>query len=116
MIRLLVCGSRDWTNRESIRKEIVKLNPSVVIEGEQRGADIIARDIARELGIEVMPFHAEWTIYGRRAGPIRNQKMLDEAHPNLVLAFPLPSSKGTWDMIRRARAAGIEVKIIANNP
>ena len=116
MIRLLVCGSRNWTNRTTMKEEIVKCNPSVIIQGKARGADRMSEEIAVELGIEVEGYAAEWNIYGRRAGPIRNQKMLDEAHPNLVLAFPLPSSKGTWDMIRRARAAGIEVKIIANNP
>ena len=116
MIRLLVCGSRDWTNKEVIREEIVKLNPSVIIEGGARGADKIAREIAIELEIDVMEYPAEWDKYEEGAGPIRNQQMLDEAYPNLVLAFPLPDSRGTWDMIRRARAAGIEVKIIENSP
>ncbi|KKL09598.1 hypothetical protein LCGC14_2564270, partial [marine sediment metagenome] len=101
---------------EVIREEIVKLNPSVIIEGGARGADKIAREIAIELEIDVMEYPAEWDKYGEGAGPIRNQQMLDEAYPNLVLAFPLPDSRGTWDMIRRARAAGIEVKIIENSP
>ena len=116
MIRLLVCGSRDWTDRDAIRKEILALSPSVVIEGGARGADRIAKEIAIELKIDVMEYPAEWNKYGKGAGPIRNQQMLDEAHPSLVLAFPLPDSKGTWDMIRRAQDAGIEVRIIENSP
>jgi hypothetical protein len=35
--------------------------------------------------------------------------MLDEGKPHCVLAFPLPSSRGTWDMVRRAKAAGLPV-------
>ena len=35
--------------------------------------------------------------------------MLDDFKPDLVIAFPLPSSIGTRDMIRRAKAACIEV-------
>ena len=116
MIRLLVCGSRGWTDKEVIREEILAIGPSVIIEGGARGADRIAKEIAIELGIDVMEYPAEWNKDGRGAGPIRNQQMLDEAYPNLVLAFPLPDSKGTWDMIRRAKAARVEVKIIENSP
>jgi len=50
---------------------------------------------------------ANWAELGRKAGPIRNQQMLDEGKPNLVVAFP--GGRGTADIVRRARAAGIEV-------
>jgi hypothetical protein len=64
------------------------------------------------LGIPVQPVPADWTTYGRAAGPIRNQRMLNEYHPNLVLAFPDPESRGTWDMVRRAEKANVEVRVI----
>lgn len=112
MIRLLVCGSRNWTDRTTMKEEIVKCNPSVIIQGKARGADRMSEEIAVELGIEVEGYAAEWNVYGKRAGPIRNQRMLDEGKPDKALAFPLPGSIGTWDMVRRARAARIEVKII----
>jgi hypothetical protein len=38
---------------------------------------------------------------------MRNQQMLDEGRPTLVVAFP--GGRGTADMMRRARVAGIEV-------
>ena len=86
-----------------------------VIEGEARGADYLARLAAEELGIRVLPFPAEWKKYGKRAGSIRNQRMLDEGKPNFVLAFhnDIGNSKGTRDMVKRARKAGILVEIIS---
>jgi hypothetical protein len=46
------------------------------------------------------------------AGGRRNQAMADaQPRARLCLAFPTPSSRGTWDMVRRATAAGIEVEV-----
>jgi hypothetical protein len=53
-------------------------------------------------------YKAEWDKHGRAAGPIRNQQMLDDGKPDLVLAFA--GGRGTDDMCRRAREAGIEVR------
>ncbi len=49
---------------------------------------------------------------GRRGGPLRNQRMLDEAKPDWVVAFPTEKSKGTWDMVRRAEKAGVPIWIV----
>ena len=89
MRKVLICGSRDWTAHEPIRAWLSKLQDmgfDTVIEGEARGADIIAREEAQLLGFTVMPFPANWRQFGRAAGPIRNRQMLDE-QPELVLAF-----------------------------
>lgn len=57
-------------------------------------------------------FPADWTRFGRAAGPIRNQAMID-AGADLCLAFPWPGARnaGTWDCARRAKAAGIRVEV-----
>ena len=67
----------------------------------------MAEDWAKVRGIECVVFHADRAKYGRAAGPIRNQQMLDEGRPTLVVAFP--DGRGTADMVRRARSAGVEV-------
>ena len=111
MTRVLICGDRNWTDREAIRLLVAKLKPGdVVIEGEARGADRIARDLAREAGIEIDPYPARWQRYGLAAGPVRNREMLTEGRPDLVLAFHdnLARSKGTRDMVTIARQAGVE--------
>ncbi len=110
-MRVLVCGSRKWTDYAVIEWRMKALPPwSVIIEGEARGVDRAARQIAKHLGLEVKPFPADWDKYGKAAGPIRNQQMLDEGKPDLVLAYPMPDSVGTQDMIERAKKAGIPVE------
>ncbi len=113
-MRILVCGDRNWTDKDKIKQTLALLQPDVVIEGEARGADTIGRKVAEGMGVEVLPFPAQWSRYGRAAGIMRNQQMLDEGKPTLVLAFhsDLPNSKGTKDMVRRARKAGIKTQVI----
>ena len=117
MERVLVCGDRNWTDPIIIMNELIKIMGNqgieVVIEGEQNGADILGKQAAERLGLTVLPFKANWRKYGLAAGPIRNQQMLKEGRPTLVLAFHpyLPGSKGTKHMVDIAMKAGIPVKI-----
>lgn len=76
------------------------------------GADAIAHRWAlrHKDEVEVVPYPADWTKHGLAAGPLRNQAMLDEQKPALVIAFP--GNKGTRDMVRRARAAHIPLWIV----
>src|SRR3972149_6405940 len=103
-MRVLICGDRNWTDVRTIRSWIAGLQEwgyTTLIEGEARGADSIARDEAILAGIKVLPFPANWAKYGRAAGPIRNQQMLDEGQPDLVVAFhnDIDNSKGTKNMV-----------------
>lgn len=84
--------------------------PSVVIHGGARGADSLAGEVATKAGVPVEVYPAQWEKHGRRAGPIRNQQMLDEGRPDVVLA--MPGGVGTADMVRRAKAAGLRVVVI----
>lgn len=114
-MRVLVCGDRNWTNYSIIRSVLESLPTStLIIEGEAKGADSIARDIAKMLGMTVIQFPADWTKYGKAAGPIRNRQMLKEGKPDRVIAFHsnISKSKGTADMVRVARQAGIPVEIV----
>lgn len=116
-MRVLVCGDRDWTDIGMIANELSKYPlGTVIIEGEARGADKIARAVAEELGFEVAKFPADWAKHHKAAGPIRNQQMLDEGKPDLVLAFHdnLMSSKGTLDMVKRARKASVIVDVFSH--
>lgn len=116
-MRLLVCGDRDWDDGLLIENEILKVkdNLKVVIEGEARGADSMARDAAEKHNIHVLKFPANWNLYRRAAGPIRNQKMLDEGNPTHVWAFHncINESRGTADMVLRSVKAGIPTRVYA---
>jgi hypothetical protein len=50
---------------------------------------------------------AEWEKFGKKAGFIRNEKMLALGKPDLVVAFP--GGVGTAMMVRLARKQGIRV-------
>ena len=115
-MRILICGDRDWSDRAAIDQVLLDLKPTLVIEGDARGADRMAGEAADALGIEKLVFPANWDKYKRAAGPIRNQQMLDEGHPDLVIAFHdnLAESKGTRDMVRRSMKAGLAVLLYAH--
>ena len=84
---------------------------ALVIAGGARGADTIAAEWAKARDIPCEVYMADWDGLGPKAGPIRNQRMLDEGKPDLVVAFP--GGRDTADMMRRARSAGVEVVEIA---
>lgn len=95
------------------------LDPKTVtiIAGGAPGADSLANLAAVKLGLPIIVFKAEWDKYGKSAGPIRNQQMLDQK-PDLVVAFhsTLGITPGTLDMVTRAQRAGVPVKILTYEP
>ena len=120
-VAILVTGSRDWNNEQAIRDvlEQFKGRNVLVIHGAALGADDIAAHEASRLGYWTNPHPADWRKHGRKAGPMRNTAMVarlvelatrgDECH---VFAFPLPDSRGTWDCVNKAKAAGFRVEVI----
>ena len=121
-MRVLVCGGRDYLDREHAKAYLdrfhVLKNITLIIQGGARGADRIAYEWAVENNIPWKEFEADWKLDGRAAGPIRNQRMLDEGKPDAVIAFP--GNRGTQNMTKLAREAGLPIfdgaskEIIAN--
>ena len=111
---VLVCGSRTYADYDRIYDCLKSLAVSQVLAGGCRGADTLAACAAQACGYPFREFPADWNKFGKAAGPIRNQKMLDEGKPDLVVAFHenLENSKGTKDMVRRAIRQGIPVWLI----
>jgi hypothetical protein len=115
-MRILICGDRNWLDKQMIKDLLFKLDPEVVIEGECKGADNLAKISAEELGIKVAKFPANWQKYGRAAGPIRNGQMIIEGKPTLVVAFhdDIERSKGTKNMLLQAKKAGITTMLLSH--
>lgn len=115
-MKLLICGDREWKNIEPIKKVILDFKPDVVIEGEARGADTLAKVAAESMDIVVEKYPADWGTYGLAAGPIRNSQMLIEGKPNVVVGFNnnIRTSKGTKHMLGIASKAGIPTFLYAN--
>jgi predicted Rossmann-fold nucleotide-binding protein len=111
MTRVLVCGGRDYADYNKLYDAIFAWDAThsiaLVINGGASGADEIARKWAESTGKRCVSYPAKWEEHGRAAGPIRNQLMLDKEKPDVVIAAP--GGRGTADMVKRARAAGVKV-------
>lgn len=119
-MRILVCGGRDYLDYTTLSKTLDKVlygkvedipDDVTIIQGGAKGADFLAKVYCYCFGwggISCEEYPADWKKYGRAAGHIRNQQMLDEGKPDLVVAFP--GGRGTADMMSKAKAHGIEVK------
>lgn len=107
---VLVCGGRTYKDQRKVRDVLDGLvpKPSLIVTGGAQGADWLAVDWATLNGIHSASINALWHTHGNGAGPIRNQTMLDVFNVSLVVAFP--GGRGTADMVRRAKAAGVRVR------
>lgn len=113
MPRVIITGSRSYVDQDWIEEcldEMIDKENDVVVHGDcPTGADNFAEIWCEKNGVRQEKFPAEWHIYGRAAGPLRNQKMVD-AGARICIAFPtLGISRGTWDCMQRAEEAGIPV-------
>jgi hypothetical protein len=119
MMRVIVAGAVAWADAAAVRRELAKLPAdSVVVHGDAPGADAIAGDVARELGLAVEPMAkdaADRARYRKAAWKGLNERMLASGAV-LVLAFhpDLAASKGTKHLVELARAAGVEVRLFAS--
>jgi len=116
-MNLLICGSRTWRDEariHSILDERTQLVvPDLVINGGAHGADRIAAAWAKKRGIPVRYFKPDWDRLGGYAGLERNNRMLVEGKPDLVIAFRMPGdSRGTDHMVRIAEKAGVPVEVV----
>lgn len=110
-MRILVCGGRDYENVAKLWAELDAIDIDgvvrLVVDGGAAGADYWAHQWALARNKPYHRYFADWKTHGKAAGPIRNQRMLDEGNPDLVVAFP--GGKGTADMVDRATKANIKV-------
>lgn len=114
-MRVLVCGGRNYGDVDRVGVVLNRLHDAkgidLIIQGGARGADEISAAWGSFNGVPVETYNADWENQGSFAGPARNKRMLDEGRPDLVIAFP--GGKGTANMMRQARKAGVEVIVIA---
>lgn len=118
-MKLLIAGSRDWSDYDLVHSAIAALTDydyTTIVHGGCRGADLIAAAAAKKLGLSVLAYPADWSI-GRKAGPLRNQRMLDENQDiRLAILFhdDIEHSRGTKDMLDRCIARGVKVRLVTH--
>lgn len=108
MLRVIVCGGRDYTDRQRIfgllDKNLAKIGE--IIHGGARGADSIAGAWAISRKVKESVFPADWEKFGKKAGYLRNLQMIEQK-PDLVVAFP--GGVGTKMMMQMAWARKVRV-------
>ena len=114
-VRILVTGSRVWADVPSVNQAFDELEIEdgavvTVVHGSAQGLDSIADEQARLRGWYAEAWLPNWNQYGKLAGPVRNQGMVD-SDPLVCLGFPLVvhSWSGTMDCMCRAYVAKIPV-------
>lgn len=114
-MKILVTGDRNYKQDDYVRSMFELLQKGLstsnglyksdtaneIIEGGAKGADQLAGLIAHSMGYSINVYEADWKTYGRRAGPIRNERMYRESIPDIVIAFHsrIMDSKGTKHMV-----------------
>lgn len=114
-MKLIVAGIRSVKDYETIKTAIDKLVSeglavTAIIEGTAKGVDCLASRYAIEHEIENIRVPAEWKVFNKGAGSVRNRKMAEMG--DMLLAFWDGSSRGTLDMIKAAKKKGIPVRVV----
>jgi hypothetical protein len=117
-MRVVVTGGRDYNDAETVDRELQRVMRSaggrkiVFINGGAPGLDTLVRKWCEAHGVPCITMFAPWdSHYRNRAGPIRNQWMIDYAMPTYGLIFP--GGRGTADMHERIKSSGINFHVIA---
>jgi hypothetical protein len=108
---VLVCGGRTYNDEGKVFSVLDYIHNEIkitgIVHGAASGADTLAGKWALSRSIPQIKFPAQWDLYGKSAGYIRNKEMLEKGKPNLVVAFP--GGKGTANMIKLAEDANVKV-------
>lgn len=113
---VLVTGSRTWEDAEAIERALLRVTKDQalvkLVHGGAKGADQLAHKVAVKHGWQHKVYVPDWHNLGRGAGLARNGDMLSkEKRVDVVLAFPTKDSRGTWDMVTKAKRAGLRVEV-----
>lgn len=116
-LRFIIAGGRDFDNYNLLESFCYKVfeqlniqddDKIIIIEGEAKGADTLARKFAEENNFECLKFPANWDLYGKRAGYMRNLQMVNEGKADYLIAFHDGQSPGTRNMIEIMRKKDLE--------
>lgn len=107
-MKVIVAGGRDFTDKELLFSTLDDLNAQITITeivcGGAKGADSLGKLWALSRNIKVIDMEANWELYGKSAGFIRNRQMGDYA--DYLVAFWNSTSPGTKHMIEYMKSIG----------
>lgn len=113
-MKIIIAGCRDFNNYELLKSKLdfyfQNIEIKEIVSGACSGADKLGERYAHEHNIPVKQFPANWNVYGKQAGPLRNEQMSQYA--DALVAFWDGKSRGTSDMINRAKAHNLKIRIV----
>lgn len=120
MFRVIICGSREYTDFELLSKTCdyylsQKLNSEeevVIVSGCARGADTLGEKYAMSRGLKVMKFPADWNKYGKKAGFIRNEEMAKNSDACIAFLSREGKNVGTKMMISLASVYNLPTRVV----
>lgn len=114
MLKVIVAGSRHFTDYTAVKSALdyylSNQKEVEIVSGCAQGADSLGEQYARENGLPVKRFPADWETYGRAAGPIRNKQMAEYA--DALVLFWNGSSPGSKNMLENAKKMNIKIREI----
>lgn len=119
-MRLGIVGYRNYNDYESFSEfvdSIISNNKidKIVSGGHlskgriKPGTDTLAWKYAVEQGIQIVEYEADWSKYGKAAGPIRNKLIVENV--DILIAFVSSDSVGTLNTIEMAQKLKIPIYI-----
>lgn len=115
--RVIVCGGCHYNDYEVFKNQLdqvlAEYESVTQVSGHAKGVDTMAERFTSEKKIPIKVFLAEWTKYGKVAGPIRNTAILKYALEQnaVVAAFWNGTSRGTGNMMKQAKNAGVKCHV-----
>jgi len=112
--KVIIAGGRDFDDYELLEKNLDFLFQNkenvVVVSGKASGADSLGERYAKDRGLKIKEFPAEWNKYGKSAGYRRNEQMAQNA--DALVAFWDGVSRGTKHMIEVAKSNELRIRIV----
>lgn len=106
-MKLIIAGGRDYKPEREDRYILDRLHAlyqfTTVLTGGATGADAFGESWATDCNIPARRFPADWDLFGKKAGPLRNAKMAREA--DACICFP--GGAGTDSMAYEAKKKGL---------
>lgn len=123
-MKLIIAGGRDFIDYGKLNDYMWSVYRTSdydwlvdeVVSGTANGADKLGERFADAYGIQVKQFPADWELYGKSAGHIRNTAMAKYADELLAFWDGDVKGSGTFDMITQMNNLKKPVTVVMYKP
>lgn len=110
---VIIAGSRNFLDYDLLKEYCDRVlegkEVTQIVSGTARGADTLGERYAEERGIPLKQVPANWDVYGKKAGFMRNEYMAE--YGDVLIAFWNRKSRGTYHMINTSKKLGLNVHV-----